>query len=100
MHYDHAPLLRIHPPDKSIIISHLSGMTSTSMPTTPINHVLGHQIPVDSPVCIAGWVRSLRTSKGGFSFISLHDGSSFDGLQVVADDSLDNYADLIRLSAG
>ena len=100
MHYDHAPLLRIHHPDKSIIISHLPGMTFTPMPTTPIAHILGHQILVDSPVCIAGWVRSLRTSKGGFSFISLHDGSSFDGLQVVADESLDNYADLIRLSAG
>ncbi len=36
-------------------------------------------------VTVAGWVRTRRDSKGGFSFLELNDGSSFDGLQVIAD---------------
>jgi len=44
-----------------------------------------------STVRVAGWVRTRRDSKGGFSFIELNDGSSFDGLQVIADSSLPNY---------
>ena len=49
----------------------------------------------------AGWVRSRRDSKGGFSFIELNDGSSMDGIQVVADSSLSNYeSEVKRLSTG
>ena len=38
---------------------------------------------------INGWVRSRRDSKAGFSFINLHDGSCFDGIQLVADAELE-----------
>ena len=52
-------------------------------------------------VTVAGWVRTRRDSKGGFSFLELHDGSTFTGLQVIADASLPNYgADVLRLSIG
>ena len=57
--------------------------------------------PLDETVTIEGWVRSKRTSKGGFSFIHLHDGSCFDTIQAVADGSLPNYdTDIAELGTG
>ncbi len=47
----------------------------------------------DASVQVAGWVRTRRDSKGGFSFIELNDGSCFQNLQVVADTKLPNYDD-------
>jgi asparaginyl-tRNA synthetase len=41
---------------------------------------------------VRGWVRTRRDSKGGFSFIELNDGSCFNNLQIVAENSLANYA--------
>ncbi len=46
-------------------------------------------------VTIKGWVRTRRDSKAGFSFINVHDGSCFDPIQVVADNTLSNYQDEI-----
>jgi len=66
----------------------------------PIQAVLNHEIAVGSTVTVAGWVRSRRTSRGGFSFIDVHDGSCFDGVQVIADEDLGNYEDITRLGAG
>ena len=52
-------------------------------------------------VTVAGWVRTRRDSKGGFSFIELYDGSAFDGIQVIADGALSNYeSDVLRLTIG
>jgi asparaginyl-tRNA synthetase len=52
-------------------------------------------------VTVAGWVRTRRDSKGGFSFLELNDGSSFHGLQVIAGEELPNYqSDVLRLSIG
>ena len=52
-------------------------------------------------VTVAGWVRTRRDSKGGFSFIELNDGSCLANLQVVAPATLTNYADEItRLHPG
>jgi asparaginyl-tRNA synthetase len=48
---------------------------------------------IGKPAKVAGWVRTRRDSKGGFSFIELNDGSCFKNLQVFADSSLTNYAD-------
>ena len=55
-----------------------------------IKHLL-ERTDFGSTVTVAGWVRTRRDSKGGFSFVELNDGSSFDGLQVIADGSLPNY---------
>ena len=66
----------------------------------PIHAVLNHEVAVGGTVAVAGWVRSRRTSRGGFSFIDVHDGSCFDGVQVVADEDLDNYEDITHLGAG
>lgn len=55
----------------------------------------------DQSITLRGWVRTRRDSKGGFSFINVHDGSCFDGIQVIADQNLENYESEIRhLSAG
>jgi asparaginyl-tRNA synthetase len=52
-------------------------------------------------VVVAGWVRTRRDSKGGFSFLSLNDGSSFDTLQVVVPNTLPNYeSDVLNLFIG
>ncbi|MEE2732878.1 MAG: asparagine--tRNA ligase [Pseudomonadota bacterium] len=62
---------------------------------------LAGKLPVGQSVTLKGWVRTRRDSKAGFSFINLHDGSCFDGIQVVADKSLPNYdSDILRLGAG
>ncbi len=52
-------------------------------------------------VVVAGWVRTRRDSKGGFSFLEINDGSCMSGIQVVADQSLANYAaDVLRIVTG
>ena len=65
-----------------------------------IASLLRGQISTESQVTIRGWVRTTRHSKAGFSFIAVHDGSSFDPIQVVVDASLDHYEDIQRLTTG
>ena len=55
----------------------------------------------DIDIVVAGWVRTRRDSKGGFSFIEINDGSSFGSLQVIADARLENYdSEISRLTIG
>jgi len=57
--------------------------------------------PTGSELTVAGWVRTVRNSKGGFSFIALNDGSCLANLQVVADGGLANYeSQVVRLAPG
>ncbi|MBX2814084.1 MAG: asparagine--tRNA ligase [Myxococcales bacterium] len=52
-------------------------------------------------VVVEGWVRSRRDSKAGLSFIDVNDGSSLNSLQIVAQNSLTNYQDVItQLTTG
>ncbi len=52
-------------------------------------------------VTVAGWIRTRRDSKGGFSFIELNDGSCLKNIQIIADNSLPNYAkDIQQLFPG
>jgi len=63
--------------------------------------ILAGQAPQDGPVTIKGWVRTRRDSKAGISFLHVSDGSSFHPVQVVAPNTLANYADeILRLTAG
>ncbi|MDR9451188.1 MAG: asparagine--tRNA ligase [Acidimicrobiia bacterium] len=55
-----------------------------------IKHVLERD-DWGATVTVGGWIRTRRDSKGGFSFLELNDGSSLDGLQIIADGSLVNY---------
>jgi asparaginyl-tRNA synthetase len=61
-----------------------------------IASVLKGHVPTGDRVTVRGWVRTRRDSKAGLSFIHVHDGSSFDPIQVVAPASLPNYEDEIR----
>ena len=45
---------------------------------------------------VAGWVRTRRDNKGGFSFIELNDGSCISNLQIVVDSSVPGYAETIK----
>ena len=50
---------------------------------------------------IKGWVRTRRDSKGGFSFLEINDGSSFGNLQVIANNTLQNYQmDILKIGTG
>ena len=51
---------------------------------------------VGAVVTVAGWVKTRRDSKGGFSFIALNDGSCLADIQVVADAELPDYETGIR----
>ncbi|HWR62379.1 MAG TPA: asparagine--tRNA ligase, partial [Clostridia bacterium] len=48
---------------------------------------------------VSGWVKTERTSKN-FGFIELNDGSFFKNLQVVFEESLENFNDIAKLSVG
>jgi len=66
-----------------------------------IKNILLAEIALGESVCINGWVRSRRDSKAGFSFLNIHDGSCFDGIQVVVDKGLSNYkTEVLKLSTG
>ena len=68
---------------------------------TSIRALHEHAIALDTVVQIEGWVRSRRTSKGGFSFVHLHDGSCFDTIQAIANADLSNYdSEIMQLGTG
>ena len=50
-------------------------------------------------VSIGGWVRSNRDSKA-FGFLVVSDGSFFEPIQVVYHDTMENFADITKLSVG
>jgi asparaginyl-tRNA synthetase len=47
-------------------------------------------------VSVAGWVRTRRDSKQGFSFIELNDGSCIANLQIVVNADVPGYAETIK----
>ncbi len=52
-------------------------------------------------VMVAGWVRTRRDSKAGFSFVEVNDGSCMSNLQVIAPQTLANYtAEILNLHPG
>ncbi len=63
--------------------------------------ILGGRTAIGDRATVHGWVRTRRDSKAGLSFIAVNDGSSFDSLQVVAPDSLPNFADeVLHITTG
>ena len=65
-----------------------------------VRTILGGGVEIGADVRVQGWVKSRRSSKGGFSFIAVNDGSCFADLQVIADDTLHNYAEVAELGVG
>jgi len=66
------------------------------MPLPRIAQILLEGQP-GSAIEVAGWVRTRRDNKGGFSFIELNDGSCMSNLQLVVDSSVPGYAETIKL---
>ena len=66
-----------------------------------VKELLGGKAALDSQVTVAGWIRTRRDSKAGFSFLAVNDGSCFDSIQVVAPATLGNYAaEILKLTTG
>jgi asparaginyl-tRNA synthetase len=71
------------------------------MSVASITDVLKGQFTVDQMVTVKGWIRTRRDSKAGISFLAVHDGSCFDAIQVVVDNTIDNYQnEILKLTAG
>ena len=60
--------------------------------------LLNADAPAES-ILIKGWVRTRRDAKG-FSFLEVNDGSCLKNIQVIADDSLDNYEEIKKITTG
>ncbi len=54
---------------------------------------------LDKEIEVGGWVRSIRDGKT-FGFIVLNDGTFFEPLQVVYNDSMSNFAEVSKLNVG
>jgi asparaginyl-tRNA synthetase len=71
------------------------------MQVVSVKNALAGQVAVDTKVELRGWVRTRRDSKAGISFIHLTDGSCQDPIQIVAPNTLGNYAaEVQRLTTG
>ena len=65
-----------------------------------VNDLLNLSIPFGDDVAVRGWLRSRRSSKGGFSFLQVYDGSCLQTIQAIADDKLENYDAITQASTG
>ena len=50
-------------------------------------------------VTVSGWVRTLRDSKA-FAFIELNDGTFFKNVQIVCEEDLDNFREVVKITLG
>jgi asparaginyl-tRNA synthetase len=83
---------------RSLCVCHFRSMDEDEL---DVRAILAGQAPKDKRVTIKGWVRTRRDSKSGISFVHLSDGSSFRPVQVVAPNTLTNYADeILKLTTG
>ncbi len=56
--------------------------------------------PADqSEVTVAGWIRTSRDSKA-FAFIEINDGTYFKNVQIVCDESLGNFREVVKYTLG
>ena len=71
-----------------------------TMKQTRVHQVLQTE-SIGKKVKLAGWVKTRRDSKGGFSFIELNDGSCMKSVQVLAEAALSNYdSEVLKLGIG
>src|SRR5690606_29899020 len=71
------------------------------MTETSIADILSGRVAIGERVTVKGWVRTRREARGDLSFIHLYDGTTLAPLQIVADSTLDNYAEEIaHLTSG
>ncbi len=61
---------------------------------------LFRQTPADGAhLLVSGWVRTVRDSKA-FAFIELNDGSFFKNLQIVLDESVPDFREVVKVTLG
>ena len=66
-----------------------------------VKALLGNEVELGSQVVVKGWVRSRRDSKAGMSFLHIHDGTCFDAIQAILENTLPNYeSELLHLTTG
>ncbi|WP_199100263.1 asparagine--tRNA ligase [Dyella sp. ASV21] len=61
-----------------------------------VKQALSGSIEAGSVVTVRGWVRTIRDSKGGLSFVNVTDGSCFDPIQAVVTDKVANYENEVK----
>lgn len=66
---------------------------SNSMKKIIIQHALAGN-PSEEVVLVQGWVRTKRSSKT-FSFLEINDGSCLKNLQIIINDTIENYTNTI-----
>ncbi|SCO65636.1 asparagine--tRNA ligase, putative [Plasmodium vivax] len=56
---------------------------------------------IDQVITVCGWSKAVRKQGGGrFCFVNLNDGSCHLNLQVIVDQSIDNYEKLLKCGVG
>ena len=74
---------------------------STTTNSITIADLLSDDVALGKMVRTNGWIKSVRTSKAGFSFIHLNDGSCLTNLQIVVEKDLPNYTtEICELTTG
>ena len=71
------------------------------MSLSSTKEILYGKIAIGEKVTVAGWIRTRRDSKAGFSFLAGNDGAGFDNVQVIAPNTLNNYeSEILKLTTG
>ncbi len=66
-----------------------------------VKMLLSDEELIGQMVQVQGWLKSKRDSKAGISFLTIHDGSHFSGIQAVIPNTLENYSsEVLSLSTG
>ncbi|XZR52822.1 MAG: asparagine--tRNA ligase [Enterobacteriaceae bacterium] len=64
------------------------------------NSIVKGFLNVKKKILINGWIKTIRKSKYGISFISIYDGSCLKTCQVIIDKTLKNYNEILNLTTG
>lgn len=71
------------------------------MSLSSTKEILSGKIAIGEKVTVAGWIRTRRDSKAGFSFLAVNDGSGFDNVQIIVPNTLNNYeSEILKLTTG
>ncbi|QCI18896.1 asparagine--tRNA ligase [Buchnera aphidicola] len=71
------------------------------MHVVSISKIYQNDVMLNTTITVYGWIRSRRSSKSGFSFITVYDGSCFDSIQIIANNTLCNYdKEILHLTIG
>lgn len=66
-----------------------------------VAQILKGDVAIGETATVQGWVRTRRDSKVGVSFLAVYDGSCFAPIQVVIEQTIENYqSEILRLTAG